>query len=94
MSLVTHFLLSHLDFSPIIMDEISNEHGEQFHQEIKKMEMQYQGRTSCQIVVCFCSEKVAHSISANQNGQSIFNDILCEFLETFYFTGITFFYMT
>ena len=42
MSLKIHFLHSHLDFFPPRMGEISDEHGERFHQEIKRMENWYQ----------------------------------------------------
>ena len=44
MSLKIHFLHSHLDFIPPNMGEISDEHGERIHQEIKEMENPYQGR--------------------------------------------------
>ena len=43
-SLKIHFLHSHLDFFPLDMGKISNEHGERFHQEIKEMENLYHGR--------------------------------------------------
>jgi len=38
MSLKIHFLESHLDFFPEKLGEISNEHGERFHQDIMAME--------------------------------------------------------
>ena len=44
MSLKIHFLCFRLDFFPSNMGEISNEHGENFHQEIKEMENRCQGR--------------------------------------------------
>ena len=44
MSLKLHFLYSHLDFFQENRGEFSEEHGERFHQDIQKMERQYQGR--------------------------------------------------
>jgi len=38
MSLKIHFLESHLDFFPENLDEVSDEHGERFHQDIMAME--------------------------------------------------------
>ena len=43
MSLKIHFLHSHLDFFPPNMGEVSDEHGERFHQDISVMETRYQG---------------------------------------------------
>jgi hypothetical protein len=44
MSLKLHFLHSHLDFFSDNMGDISEQHGERFHQDIKVMEERYQGR--------------------------------------------------
>ena len=35
MSLKIHFLHLHLDFFPSNLEDVSDEHGEQFHQEIR-----------------------------------------------------------
>lgn len=43
MSLKIHFLHSHLDFFPPNLGDVSDEHGERFHQELKSMEQRYQG---------------------------------------------------
>jgi len=43
MSIKLHFLHSHLDFFSENMGDISDEHGERFHQDIKSMEKRYQG---------------------------------------------------
>lgn len=43
MSLKIHFLHSHLDFFPENLGDVSDEHGERFHQELKAMERRYQG---------------------------------------------------
>jgi len=37
MSLKIHFLESHLDFFPETLGEVSDEHGERFHQDIVPM---------------------------------------------------------
>lgn len=44
MSLKVHFLHSHLDFFPENLGDVSEEHGERFHQDIATMERRYQGR--------------------------------------------------
>ena len=44
MSHKMHFLYSHLDFFPPNLGEVSDEHGEGFHQDISVMETRYQGQ--------------------------------------------------
>ena len=44
MSLKLHFLHSHLDFFRDNLGNVSEEHGERFHQDIQVMEKHYQGR--------------------------------------------------
>lgn len=44
MSLKVHFLHSHLDFFRENLGNVSEEHGERFHQDIAAMEKRYQGR--------------------------------------------------
>jgi hypothetical protein len=44
MSLKIHFLELHMDFFPENLGEVSDEHGERFHQEIMHMEKWYQGK--------------------------------------------------
>ena len=41
MSLNIHFLQSHLDFFPPNLDDVSDEHGERFHQDIAAMDKIY-----------------------------------------------------
>ncbi|CAK9833042.1 hypothetical protein ANTRET_LOCUS9781 [Anthophora retusa] len=43
MSLKIHFLQSHLNFFPENLGDVSDEHGERFHQEMKTIERRYQG---------------------------------------------------
>ena len=44
MSLKIHFLHSHLNFLPQNLGAVSDEHGERLHQDITKMENNYQGK--------------------------------------------------
>ena len=53
-SLKIHFLHSHLDFFPLNMGDISDEHGERFHQEIKEMENRYQGKVTKHMMADYC----------------------------------------
>lgn len=46
MSLKMHFLHCHLDFFPCNLGEVSDEHGERFHQDISVMEERYFGKDS------------------------------------------------
>jgi len=43
-NLKLHFLGSHLDFFLETLGEVSDEHGERFHQDIVAMEKRYQGK--------------------------------------------------
>ncbi|GBM41500.1 hypothetical protein AVEN_265722-1 [Araneus ventricosus] len=45
-SLTIHFLESHLNFFPDNCGQVSDEHGELFHQDIANMEKRYQGNWS------------------------------------------------
>lgn len=51
MSLKMHFLQSHLDFFPPNLGDVSDEHGERFHQDISVMEIRYQGRFNPNMIV-------------------------------------------
>ena len=44
MSLKSHFLESQLAFFQENLGEVSDEHGERFHQDIMAMEKRYQGK--------------------------------------------------
>ena len=54
MSLKIHFLHSHLDFFPSNCGDVSDEHGERFHQEMAEMEKRYQGRWSTSMMADYC----------------------------------------
>ena len=43
MSIKLHYLHSHLDFFPPNLGDVSEEHGERFHQDIMVMEKRYVG---------------------------------------------------
>ena len=54
MSLKLYFLHSHLDFFPQNLGDVSDEHGERFHQDILTMEQRYQGRWDTAMMGDFC----------------------------------------
>lgn len=54
MSLKMHFLHSHLTFFPDNLGDVSDEHGERFHQDISRMESRYQGRWSPNMLADYC----------------------------------------
>jgi len=54
MSLKIKFLDSHLDFFPENLGEVSDEHGERFHQDIMPMEKRYQGKWTSRMLAGYC----------------------------------------
>ena len=54
MSLKIHFLHSHLDFFPPNLGDVSDEHGERFHQDISTMETRYQGKWNPSMLADYC----------------------------------------
>ena len=54
MSLKIHFLHSLLSFFPLNCDDVSDEHGERFHQHIANMEKRYQGKWSSSMLADYC----------------------------------------
>jgi hypothetical protein len=54
MSLKIHFLHSHLDFFPTNLGDVSDEHGERFHQDIAIMERRYQGHFNPNMMGDYC----------------------------------------
>ena len=68
MSLKSHFLHSHLDFIPPNLENVSDEHGERFHQDISLMEMRYQDKFIPSMMGTMAgsySEKLDHLINEN-----------------------------
>jgi len=54
MSLKMQFLLSHLDLFPLECGDMSDEHGELFHQDISLMEQRYKGTQSSAMLGVYC----------------------------------------
>ena len=54
MSIKMHFLHSHLDFFPENNSDVSDKHGERFHQDIKTIEKCYQEKLSPAMMADFC----------------------------------------
>jgi len=54
MSLKMHFLFSHLDLFPLNCGDLSDEHGERFHQDISVMEDRYKGKWSAAMLGGYC----------------------------------------
>lgn len=54
MSLKIHFLHSHLDFFPENNGDVSDEHGERFHQDIALLEGRYKGKWSPKMLADYC----------------------------------------
>jgi len=53
-SIKLHFLYSHLDRFPGNLDDLNDEQGERFHQDISEMEVKYQGRWDAAMLVDYC----------------------------------------
>ena len=54
MSLKIHFLNCHLDFFPLNLGVVSDEHGERFHLDLSTMEKRYAGKSSQNMLVDYC----------------------------------------
>ena len=54
MSLLLHFMVSDLNFPPENMCDVSDEHGEQFHQEISEVESCFEGKPSPSLLTDYC----------------------------------------
>jgi len=54
MILKIHFLESHLNFFPKNLGEVSDEHGERFHQDILAMVKQYHGKWTSSMFADYC----------------------------------------
>ena len=54
MSLKIHFLHSHLYFSPENLGDVSDEHGERFHQDISTMENRYKSKFKPNMIADYC----------------------------------------
>lgn len=54
MSLKIHMLFSHLEFFPENLGEVSDEHGEKFHQEMSDMEKRFKGKPVVNMLAEYC----------------------------------------
>ena len=54
MSLKVHFLASHLHFFHENLGDVSDEHGERFHQDIAVIEKRYKGKWSVGMLADYC----------------------------------------
>jgi hypothetical protein len=54
MSLKLHFLDSHLDLFLKNLEEVSDEHGKRFHQDISIMKKLFVGRWNCGMLAEYC----------------------------------------
>ena len=54
MSLKVHFLASHLHFFHKNLGNVSDEHGERFHQDIAAIEKRYKGKWSVGMLADYC----------------------------------------
>lgn len=73
MSLKIHILDSHLDFLPQNMGDVSDEHGERFHQDIASMERRYQGKWSPAMLADYCWSLRREAVDRNYRRQSASN---------------------
>jgi len=53
-SLKVHFLESHLNLFPEYLGEVSDEHGERFHQDNMATEKLYQGKWTSSMLADYC----------------------------------------
>jgi len=79
-SLKIHFLESHSDFFQENLCEVSDEHGERFHQDIMAKEKQYQGKwTSSKLAdYCWTLKRAVHGTKYRRKS---LEEIFCLFYE-------------
>ena len=70
MPLKIHFLHSHLNFFPPNLGAVSDEQGERFHQDITKMESNYQGKWNPGMMGDFCWMLLCDIPEAKYTGSS------------------------
>ena len=54
MSIKMHYLFSHMDRFPENLGSMNDEQGERFHQDMKEMEIRYQGRWGAVMMADHC----------------------------------------
>ena len=70
MSIKIHHLFSHLDRFPANLGDLSDEHGERFHQDIKVMKEKYQGRWDAHMMADYCWSVQRHCLAASYSRKS------------------------
>ena len=79
MSIKLHYLFSHLDYFPDNLGDVSEEQGEQFHQDIKIMEERYQGSWDAYMMSDYCWTLIrdcvgqSYCINENHTSEPFFN---------------------
>ena len=73
MSLKFHFMDSHLNFFLVKMCDVSDEHGERFHQEISEMESRYKGKPSPSLFADYCWTLEHDSKSSRRSVMKLFS---------------------
>ena len=71
MSLKIHLLDSHLDFFSYNMGDFSEEHDENFHQDIKVLEQRYKGKSSINMLGDYIWGLKRESSLENQKRKSL-----------------------
>lgn len=70
MSLKVHFMHSHLDFFPENMGDVSDEHGERFHQDVEVIEQRFKGKSIPSMMADYCWALVYETTADSYNRQS------------------------
>jgi hypothetical protein len=70
MSPKIHFLESYLDLFPENLGEVSDEHGERFHQDILAKEKRYQGKWTSRMLAHYCWTLIRDVPEANYRRKS------------------------
>ena len=70
MSLKIHFFHSHLNFFPSNLGDVSDEHGERFHQDISTIETRYKGKFSPSMLGDYCWSLIREDDSEENNRKS------------------------
>ena len=71
MSLKVYFLFNHLNAFPENLGDLSEEHGERFHQDLKVMEERYKGKILPNMLADFCW-KMARETESLRNHKKYF----------------------
>lgn len=68
MSVKVHFLFNHIDYFPENLGDLSEEHGERFHQDIKEFEKRYAGKWSTNFLADYCWSLVRETDNRQNKG--------------------------